>query len=89
VPIYEFSCDACGTRFERLADAGTSAAECSECGAEASRVLSAPSAPMRLVKSPGERRKQERRNADLRATTKANFKQARKRARERAKGGGK
>jgi putative FmdB family regulatory protein len=81
VPIYEFSCGACGVRFERLVDVGTAAAECPKCGADAARVMSAPGAPMRLVKSPGDRRKQERRNAALRASTKDNFKQARRRAR--------
>ena len=90
MPIYEFSCDACGARFERLVDVGTAAAECPECAARAARVLSAQAAPMRLMKAPGGRRKQERRNAALRASTKSSFKQARQRARaarSRAKGG--
>jgi putative FmdB family regulatory protein len=90
VPIYEFSCSACGTRFERLVDLGTAAAECPECDARARRVLSAQAAPMRLVKPAGERRKQERRNAALRESTKSTFKQARERTRaerSRAKGG--
>jgi putative FmdB family regulatory protein len=87
VPIYEFRCDACGELFEALVDAGTESAECRACGAEgAERVLSAFAPPMHLVKPSGERRKQERRNAELRQTTKQRFKDARKRQRE---GGGK
>jgi putative FmdB family regulatory protein len=87
VPMYEFRCAACGERFEALVDAGTQALECRVCGAAgAERVLSTPSAPFGLVKSPGEARRQERRNADLRARTKADFKAKRKAARERRQG---
>jgi putative FmdB family regulatory protein len=83
MPMYEFECGACGTRFERLVDAGTDGADCPECGAAgARRVLSQPAAPMRLVKSTGERRKQERRNEALRKSTKQSFKRARQRARQ-------
>jgi len=49
-------------------------------------VLSAPGAPMRLVKSPGAQRGQERRNASLHGDTKARFKERRRRARERRGG---
>jgi putative FmdB family regulatory protein len=88
MPIYEFSCESCGARFERLVDAGTGGAECPECGAGgAPRVLSAQAAPMRLVKSRGDRRKQERRNETLRKSTRANFKAGLRRGRERGKGG--
>ena len=88
VPIYEFECAACGERFEALVDAGTASAECRRCGAtETRRVLSAPAAPMHLVKPPGEARKQERANAGLRARAKADFKAKRQRARERRQAG--
>jgi putative FmdB family regulatory protein len=86
VPIYEFRCLECGERFETLVDAGTESAVCRECGAEgADRVLSAQAAPFGLAKTPGEARRQESRNAELRKRTKAEFKAKRKRARE---GGG-
>jgi putative FmdB family regulatory protein len=89
VPIYEFRCDSCGERFEALVDAGTESLDCRLCGAAgAPRALSAPAAPLNIVKSPGERRKQERRNAELRRRTKADFKARRARARETGKGGG-
>jgi putative FmdB family regulatory protein len=89
MPIYEFRCGACGKRFEALVDAGTDAVECRLCGAAgAQRAFSAPAAPMSLAKSGGERRKQERRNAELRRRTKADFKAKRARAREARKGGG-
>ena len=88
MPIYEFECEACGRRFEALVAAGTDACECRDCGStDTHRVLSAPAAPMHLVKTPRENRKQERKNAQLRERTKADFKARRKRARE-SKGGG-
>jgi putative FmdB family regulatory protein len=83
MPIYEFRCEECGAGFEQLVGAGTDAVPCPECdSARTVRVYSAPAAPLHLVKTPGEARKQERRNATLRETTKARFKQAR--ARQRA-----
>ncbi|HMC05912.1 MAG TPA: zinc ribbon domain-containing protein [Solirubrobacterales bacterium] len=70
MPLYEFECGRCGSRFEELVAAGTQAAGCRSCGAEgARRVYSAPGAPFRLVKAPGEARRQERRNAELRERT--------------------
>ncbi len=84
MPIYEFRCTACGSRFEELVPVGGSAERCPACGAEApERVLSAQAAPFQLAGTPGERRKQERKNAKLRAATKARFKEARRKARER------
>ena len=83
VPIYEFRCGACGERFEALVDPGTESVECRECGAAgAARMLSAQAPPFGLVKPPGEARRQEMRNAELRRRTKADFKARRKRARE-------
>ena len=89
MPLYEFVCDACGERFEALVDAGTEVAACRICEEPgARRVLSAQAAPMHLVKSGGERRKQERANARLRERTKTQFKQARARARKQRQPGG-
>jgi len=89
VPIYEFRCDACGERFEALVDSGTATTACRACGAaRARRVLSAPAAPMHLVQSPGAARSQERKNAQLRARTKADFAAKRQRARDARKRGG-
>lgn len=92
MPIYEFRCEDCGGRFEGLYPAGTESTACRECGSERTvRVLSAPGAPMHLVKTPREARKQERANAKLHSDTKARFKAARQKAREAKKrppGGG-
>jgi putative FmdB family regulatory protein len=90
VPIYEFGCEACGERFERLVDAGTEAVDCRACGSKRTRrLLSSQAPPLRLAKTPGERRRQEARNAQLRERTQASFKQARERARNaRPRGGG-
>ncbi len=83
MPIYEFRCASCDARFEGLVPAGTESIPCTECAStETVRVLSAPGAPPRLVKSRGSVRKQERQNAKLHADTKARFKAARKKARD-------
>ena len=80
MPIYEFRCAACGERFEALVAVGTGTVGCRLCGAEgAERVYAAPAPPMHLVKSPGERRKQERKNEQLRAATKARLRESRRR----------
>ena len=85
VPIYEFRCEACGERFEALVDGDTESIDCRVCGAEgALRILSVPAAPLHLVKTPRETRKQERKNAQLHNRTKADFKAKRAAARKRA-----
>lgn len=89
VPIYEFRCAACGECFEELVDAGTGSRPCAACGSrQAERILSAQAAPLKLAKSPGERRKREQRNATLRERTKADFKARRQRGREAGSSGG-
>ena len=90
MPIYDFECDECGTRFEALVGAGTASVACRKCGSERThRRYSAQAAGFQLVKSPGAARKQEGRNAELKKRTKADFKRRRQAAREaRAKAGG-
>jgi putative FmdB family regulatory protein len=89
MPIYEFLCEECGTRFEELVAAGTEAVACRRCGAERTRrVLSAQGAPLNLVKSRGETRKQERRNAQMREGAKQRLRAARARARTHRGGAG-
>jgi putative FmdB family regulatory protein len=88
VPIYEFACERCGTRFEELVDAGTESVVCRNCGADRTlRVYSAHGAPFKIVKTPGETRRQEGKNAQLRERTKADVRKARHRSRQ-ARGGG-
>jgi putative FmdB family regulatory protein len=88
MPIYEFQCEDCGAVFEELVKTGTEATTCGACGSERTRrLLSSQAAPFSLVKTPGARRKQERRNAKLREGTKARFKEARRRARARGRTG--
>ncbi len=85
MPIYEFSCGSCGARFEDLVPAGTSSASCPDCGAAgARRVLSPQAEVFKLVKTRREYRKQEARNAQLRARAKERFKRARAWARAQA-----
>jgi putative FmdB family regulatory protein len=81
MPIYEFRCDVCGERFEQLVAAETASLECPRCGAERTeRVYSAQASPFSLVKTPGEARRQERRNAALNRRAKADFSRSRRRA---------
>jgi putative FmdB family regulatory protein len=50
MPIYEFECAQCGSRFEELMQSGTTAPACPECGAEgAQRLLSPVSPPERVT----------------------------------------
>jgi len=86
VPLYEFECGRCGARFEDLVDAGTETADCRECGARgARRAYSAPAPEPRIVKTGGALRRQEARNAELRASAKREFKARRAAARRRAR----
>lgn len=82
MPLYEFECPACGARSESLVAAGTAAIRCPACGeAEAERVFSTYSPNPKLATSPGNRRRQEAKNARLHAKAKADFKAARRRSR--------
>ena len=92
MPIYEFECDECGARVEQLLDADAVVAACPECGSQhTTRRYSAQAAGFQLVKSQGEARRQEARNAELKKRTKADFKarrQAQREARTKASGSG-
>jgi putative FmdB family regulatory protein len=88
MPIYEFACERCGCRFEGLVQAGTASVACRNCrAAGARRVYSAPGAPFKLVKSPGQTRRQERQNAKLRERAKQGLADARRRSRQPQGGG--
>jgi putative FmdB family regulatory protein len=88
VPVYEFRCESCGERFSELVAMGTGTVACPACGTEgAERVLSAQAPSQRLALSPGNTRKQERKNAALHARAKADFKAKRQAARARREGG--
>ncbi len=88
MPVYEFRCGSCGERFSELVPMGTASGECPRCGAEgADRVLSAQATTQKLVRSPGDARKQERKNSELKARAKADFSARRRAARARRDGG--
>ena len=85
MPIYEFDCEECGTRFEELVEAGTGSARCRDCGSERTRRAFSPQGrPFGLVKTPGEARKQERKNAQLRQRAKQRFAAARRAGQHKA-----
>ena len=87
MPIYEFRCEACGARFEELVDAGTESVACRTCSSERTRrIYSPPGRPFGIVKTPGETRKQERKNAQLRERTKQRWSAARRRGRQSGEG---
>ena len=88
MPIYEYRCRVCGERFEELTSADAAAPACPRCGADAERLLSAQALPFDLVRTPAATRKQERRNADLRARAKARFKARREQIRRARSGDG-
>jgi putative FmdB family regulatory protein len=89
VPIYEFVCGRCGERFEELVAAGTENVPCARCGAEeAQRVLSAQAPTPRMVRTRRDARKQESRNADLKARSAKAFGDAVRAARPKSPGGG-
>ena len=84
--MYEFVCEACGERFEALVDVGTEASDCRTCGAPgARRVLSVQAPSPHLVRTPGDARKQGRKNAELQKRSRQEFKAARARQREQKK----
>ena len=83
MPIYEFACERCGSRFEVLVEAGTTSIACRNCHAERTRrVYSAQGAPFKLVKTPGEARRKERENATRRERAKQRLADARRRSRQ-------
>jgi putative FmdB family regulatory protein len=85
VPIYEFSCAACGERFEALVPPGTASTACPACGeTDSERVMSLPAQPMRLAKSPRERRRLEDARGTSRDGANRRFKEARRAAKARA-----
>jgi putative FmdB family regulatory protein len=95
VPIYEFSCQSCGHRFEELVGThvGLDAADvvCPECGsAKAERQISTSYAPLQHQMTPNQRRRAEGKRGIGRDGAKERFKQQRaaeRRAAARRSGG--
>jgi putative FmdB family regulatory protein len=62
MPIYEFQCEACGSRFEELLGSAAGAPACPSCGATATdRVLSPVSPPGRVPRGAKARDSESRR----------------------------
>lgn len=88
MPIYEFRCDDCGAEFEGLFEVGAQSPPCPECGsARTARRFSPIGRPLHLVKTKGENRRQERKNAELQASARKRLKDARQRARDTKRAG--
>ncbi|MGB6425566.1 MAG: zinc ribbon domain-containing protein [Solirubrobacterales bacterium] len=65
MPIYEFECRACGTRFESIVGAGTESAPCEQCGAEGTeRRMSNFAAPIRQMTASQRRSLEDKRGAN-------------------------
>jgi putative FmdB family regulatory protein len=86
MPIYEFRCEECKAEFEGLFEAGVQSAPCPECGSERTvRRFSSIGRSLHLVKTQGENRRQERRNAELQASARKRHKETRQRMRDKTK----
>ena len=88
MPIYEFLCSSCGSRFEDLVGAGTKVRQCPGCGAEAERVLSPPGRPARLAMTPRTARRLEDARGVGRGGARRRFGERLRRARQGSGGGG-
>jgi putative FmdB family regulatory protein len=82
VPIYEFSCESCGHRFEELVGAhvGVEASDvvCPECGsAEVDRLLSTSYASLHRQMTPNQKRRLEDKRGTDRGGAKERFKRQR------------
>jgi putative FmdB family regulatory protein len=62
MPVYEFECEKCGSRFDELMDPGAAAPDCPSCGARGARRLMSPvSPPGRVPRGPKVRDSESRR----------------------------
>jgi putative FmdB family regulatory protein len=65
MPLYDFECNACGTRFEAHTPAGAPPAHCEACGSADTRRLFSAFALWKINKTPGQRRKNETQRHDF------------------------
>jgi putative FmdB family regulatory protein len=87
MPIYEFVCGECASRFDELLAVGTDHTTCPACGADgAVRRFSAPAPPRALTMSSGQARRAESGRGVERGGALQRFKQ--RRAAEKRTGGG-
>ena len=87
MPLYDFSCSRCGSRFEELVRAGASA-RCPACGAEETvRLFSPVSAPHRFHLYRRFARDSDARRSEREAERFERFREARRRRREQGSGG--
>lgn len=78
MPIYEFQCEQCGSRFEELLDSGAKPAACPNCCSEAiARLLSPVSPPGRIPRG-AKVRDSESRRREREAARKDRISEARK-----------
>jgi putative FmdB family regulatory protein len=67
MPVYEFECEGCGSRFEELAPSDTRSLPCPECGSERTRRLMSPVSPAgRQPRGPAVRSDESRRGESQR-----------------------
>ncbi len=95
MPIYEFSCESCGHRFEELTGSHVGKDEtdvkCPECGSErVKRLISTSYAPLHRQMTPGQKRRSEEKRGTGRGGAKERFRKQRaaeRRAAARRKAG--
>lgn len=89
MPLYEFRCEECQARFERLVEVGAEQIECAECGSPAGRILSAPAPSPRLVMTGSQDRQMQIKRGVDRASAKERFSERRQKQRDaKGRGGG-
>jgi putative FmdB family regulatory protein len=78
MPIYEFECDQCGSRFEELMASGGQLPACPDCGADRTRRLLSPVSPPGRVPRGAKARDSESRRREREAARDERLADARK-----------
>ena len=78
MPIYEFECEQCGSRFEELMQSAGAAPACPDCGAGGARRLISPVSPPGRVPRGPKVRDSESRRREREAARKERISDARK-----------
>jgi putative FmdB family regulatory protein len=81
MPIFDFECTSCGSRFEELKSAEAVAPPCPSCGAKKSRRLFSPPSPPGHGPSPAEKRDSDLRRGEREAARRERISEVQKASR--------
>ena len=73
MPLYDFECNACGTRFEAQTPAGAAPPPCAECRSSDTRRVFSTFALWKINKTPGQRRHLEAQRRDVKERTREEY----------------